>query len=196
MYMSIEVLRLIKVRARFEPAVREQLMKSPLEFLQEYDLTEDEKKQIILPHFSWLVENKLAALSYPESEDAFTILWKIGIRALLNLAEVPLPGEILKKVGILTEHIPIVGYTAPTRHQVEQALAMIHFCLDRNMPVAVHCDAGLGRTGTILACYLVGQGTSADRAITTIREWRPGSIEIPEQEAVVYEYESFFTTQI
>jgi len=194
--MSIEVLRLIKVRARFEPAVREQLMKSPLEFLQEYDLTEDEKKQIILPHFSWLVENKLAALSYPESEDAFTILWKIGIRALLNLAEVPLPGEILKKVGILTEHIPIVGYTAPTRHQVEHALAMIHFCLDRNMPVAVHCDAGLGRTGTILACYLVGQGTSADRAITTIREWRPGSIEIPEQEAVVYEYESFFTTQI
>ncbi len=196
MYMSIEVLRLIKVRARFEPAVHEQLMKSPLKFLQEYDLTEDEKKQIILPHFSWLVENKLAALSYPESEDAFTILWKIGIRALLNLAEVPLPGEILKKVGILTEHIPIVGFTAPTRYQVEQALAMIHFCLDRNMPVAVHCDAGLGRTGTILACYLVGQGTSADWAITTIREWRPGSIEIPEQEAVVYEYESFFTTQI
>jgi len=196
MYMSIEVLRLIKVRARFEPAVHEQLMKSPLKFLQEYDLTEDEKKQIILPHFSWLVENKLAALSYPESEDAFTILWKIGIRALLNLAEVPLPGEILKKVGILTEHIPIVGFTAPTRHQVEQALAMIRFCLDRNMPVAVHCDAGLGRTGTILACYLVGQGTSADRAITTIREWRPGSIEIPEQEAVVYEYERFFTTQV
>lgn len=194
--MSIEVLRLIKVRAHFEPAVREQLMKSPLKFLQEYDLTQDEKKQIVLPHFSWLVENKLAALSYPESEDAFTILRKIGIRALLNLAEVPLPGEILKKVGILTEHIPIVGFTAPTHHQVEQALAMIHFWMDRNMSVAVHCDAGLGRTGTILACYLVGQGISADHAITTIREWRPGSIEIPEQEAAVYEYESFLTTQV
>lgn len=48
--MSIEVLRLIKVRANLEPAFREQLMKSPLKFLQEYDLTEDEKQQIILPH--------------------------------------------------------------------------------------------------------------------------------------------------
>src|SRR5258708_14858950 len=167
MYMSIEVVSLIKVRARFEPAVREQLMKSPLEFLQEYDLTEDEKKQIILPHFSWLVENKLAALSYPESEDAFTILWKIGIRALLNLAEVPLPGEILKKVGILTEHIPIVGFTAPTRHQVEHALAMIHFFLAINIPVSVHCDAGLVRTATILPFYLAHKEPPPNSPITS-----------------------------
>ena len=53
--MSLEVLRLIKVRAHFEPAVRGQLMKSPLKFLQEYDLTEDEKRQIILPNFDWFL---------------------------------------------------------------------------------------------------------------------------------------------
>jgi len=194
--MSIEVLRQIKVRANFEPAFREQLLKSPLRFLQAYDLTEEEKTQIVLPHFSWLVEQKLAALSYPESEDAFTLLWKLGIRAMINLAEEPLPGETLRKVGILIEHIPVVDFTAPTLHQVEQALAMIHFCLDRNMPVAVHCIAGLGRTGTILACYLTGQGISAEEAITTIRRWRPGSIEISEQEAVIYEYERFLTAQV
>jgi len=194
--MSIEVLRQIKVRANFEPAFREQLLKSPLRFLREYDLTEDEKTQIVLPHFSWLVEQKLAALSYPESEDAFTLLWKLGIRAMINLAEEPLPGEILRKVGILIEHISVVDFTAPTLHQVEQALSMIHFCLDRNMPVAVHCIAGLGRTGTILACYLVGEGKSADQAIKTIRKWRPGSVENSEQETVIYEYERFLTAQI
>src|SRR5260370_31991554 len=181
--MSIEVLRQIKVRANFEQAFGEQLLKSPLRFLQAYDLTEEEKTQIVLPHFSWLVEQKLAALSYPESEDAFTLLWKLGIRAMINLAEEPLPGETLRKVGILTEHIPVVDFTAPTLHQVEQALAMIHFCLDRNMPVAVHCVAGLGRTGTILACYLIGQGISADRATKTIRTWRPGSVANSEQDA-------------
>src|SRR5207245_236759 len=111
-----------------------------------------------------------------------------------NFTEEPLPAEILRKVGILTEHIPVVDFTAPTLQQVKQALAMIHFYLDRNMPIAVHCIAGLGRTGTILACYLVGEGISADEAITTIRRWRPGSIEIPEQEAAVYEYERFFKT--
>ena len=63
--MSLEVLRLLKVRATLEPAFREQLMKSPLKFLQEYDLTEEEKRQIILPNFSWLFEHKLAAMAYP-----------------------------------------------------------------------------------------------------------------------------------
>jgi len=158
-------------------------------------LTEEEKTQIVLPHFSWLVEQKLAALSYPESEDAFTLLWKLGIRAMINLAEEPLPGEIPRKVGILTEHIPVVDFTAPTLRQVEQGLAMIHFYLGRNMPVAVHCIAGLGRTGTILACYLVGEGKSADEAITVIRRWRPGSIETLDQEAVIHEYEQFHRSE-
>ena len=189
--MSIEVLRQVKVRANLDPDFRVHLLKSPLKFLQDYDLTEDEKRQVILPNFSWLVEHKLAALSYPESEDAFTLVWKMGIRVLINLTEEPLPGEILRKVGILTEHIPIVDFTAPTLKQVEQALAMIHFYLERNMPVAVHCIAGLGRTGTILACYLVGEGISADEAITAIRRWRPGSIEMLDQEAVIHEYEQF-----
>jgi atypical dual specificity phosphatase len=189
--MSIEVLRQVKVRANLDPNFRMHLLKSPLKFLQDYDLTEDEKRQVILPNFSWLVEHKLAAMSYPESEDAFALLWRISIRALINLAEEPLPEEILSNVGILAEHIPVVDFTAPSLKQVEQAITMIHFYLKRNMPVAVHCIAGLGRTGTILACYLIGEGKSADVAITAIRRWRPGSIETLEQEAVIHEYEQF-----
>jgi atypical dual specificity phosphatase len=189
--MSIEVLRQVKVWANLDPTFRAQLLKSPLKFLQDYDLTDDEKTQIVVPHFSWLVEHKIAALSYPESEDAFILLWKMGIRALINLAEEPLYGEILKEVDIFIEHIPVVDFTAPTLQQVEHALAMIRSCLDRNMPVGFHCIAGLGRTGTIMACYLVGEEISADQAITTIRKWRPGSIEMLDQERVIYEYERF-----
>ena len=193
--MSIEVLRLIKVRANLEPAFREQLMKSPLQFLQEYDLTEQEKRQIVLPNLGWLFENKLAAMAYPQSEDAFTLLYQIGIRAVLNLSETPLPYEAPNTLGLLTRHIPIADFTAPTLQQAKEAVTVISSCLDRNMPVAVHCLAGLGRTGTILACYLVGMEMSANNAIIIIREWRPGSIEVPEQEAVVYEYEHFMQTQ-
>jgi atypical dual specificity phosphatase len=194
--MSTEVLHLIKVRATLELAYREQLMRNPLQFLQEYDLTEDEKRQIILPNFDWFFENKLAAMAYPESEDAFTLLYRIGIRAVLNLSEAPLPYEVPNQIGMLTKHIPIEDLTAPTLHQVKQAIAMIFSCLDRNIPVVVHCIAGLGRTGTILACYLVSQGVPADKAIATIREWRPGSIEVLEQEAVVYEYERFIKIRV
>src|SRR5713226_8445562 len=79
---------------------------------------------------------------------------------------------------------------------VKQAVATISSCLDRHMPVAVHCLAGLGRTGTILACYLVRMEMPANNAIIIIREWRPGSIEVPAQEAVVYEYERFINMQV
>ncbi len=193
--MSIEVLREVKVRANLDPDFRGQLLKGPLKFLQNYDLTEDEKRQVILPNFSWLEEHKLAAMSYPESEDAFILLWQMGIRALINLTEEPLSGKFLRKVGILAEHIPVVDFTAPSLNQIEQALAMIHFYLQRNMPVAVHCIAGLGRTGTILACYLVGEGKSANKAIAVIRRWRPGSIETLDQEAVIHEYEQFHISE-
>jgi len=193
--MSTEALQLIKVRTYLEPAFRAQLMSNPLQFLQEYDLTEDEKRQIILPNFGWLFENKLAAMAYPQSEDAFTLLYEIGIRAVLNLSELSLSFETPARIGMLTRHIPVPDFTAPTLQQVEEAVAMISSCLENHMPVAVHCMAGLGRTGTILACYLVTMEMPANNAIIVIREWRPGSIETLEQEAVVYEYERVINTR-
>lgn len=189
--MSIEVLRLIKAKANLEPRFREQLMRRPLQFLQEYDLTEDEKCQIILPNFGWLFENKLAALAYPQSEDAFTLLFQMGIRAMLNLSERPYPYETPHTLGMLTSHIPVTDYTAPTLEQAKKAVAFIVSCIDNHLPIAAHCLAGLGRTGTILACYLVEMEMPANNAIIVIRESRPGSIETLEQEAVVYEYERF-----
>jgi len=193
--MSTETLQLIKVRAHLEPGFRVQLMSNPLHFLQQYDLTEEEKWQIILPNFSWLFENKLAAMAFPESEDAFTLLYEIGVRAILTLSELSHTFETPAKIGMLTRHIPVADFTAPTLQQVEEAVALISSCLNRHMPVVVHCIAGLGRTGTILACYLVATGMHANNAIIVIREWRPGSTETSEQEAVVFEYKRYISSQ-
>jgi atypical dual specificity phosphatase len=52
---------------------------------------------------------------------------------------------------------------------------------EQQMGVAVHCAAGLGRTGVIVACYLITLGRTADEAIDEIRNLRPGSIETAEQ---------------
>lgn len=56
--------------------------------------------------------------------------------------------------------------------------------------VGVHCAMGCGRTGTILACYLVAsEGYSANDAIIEARKRRKGSIETRRQEQAVRDYE-------
>ena len=56
------------------------------------------------------------------------------------------------------------------------------------MGVAVHCTAGKGRTGTVLAAYFVNAGLSAREAIQKVRTLRPGSIETPGQEEAIAEF--------
>ena len=59
---------------------------------------------------------------------------------------------------------------------------------ERHMGVAVHCGAGLGRTGVVLACYFVHKGLTAQNAIGRVRRLRPGSIETDEQADAIAEF--------
>ena len=64
--MSVDVFQELKIRAQLDPVVRRNLAAHPLQFLANFDLSFDEKRQIILPHFSWINENRLAAMSFPD----------------------------------------------------------------------------------------------------------------------------------
>jgi len=58
--------------------------------------------------------------------------------------------------------------------------------------VAIHCHAGMGRTGLIAACIMIAQraGTlSALDAVAHVREKRPGSIQTIHQKAFVSTFE-------
>ena len=60
----------------------------------------------------------------------------------------------------------------------------------------VHCAAGMGRAGTILACYFVKyQKYSAKDAIKKIRIERPGSIQSETQELAITYYEKHIGNQ-
>ncbi|CAD5227025.1 unnamed protein product [Bursaphelenchus xylophilus] len=56
--------------------------------------------------------------------------------------------------------------------------------------IAVHCHAGLGRTGTLIACFLVlSKGMSASEALELVRSKRPNSVQSMEQVVVVGQIE-------
>jgi protein-tyrosine phosphatase len=85
-------------------------------------------------------------------------------------------------------HEPVEDMTAPTQEQLDRVMRAITRANEHHIGVGIHCSAGMGRTGVILACYFVNQGLNAKNAIARVRRMRPGSVETDEQADAVAEY--------
>lgn len=143
-----------------------------------------------MQRFYWVIEGRLAGCSRPGAygqsiADDLAILRDHGIQSVLTLTETPVLAHELEAAGLDTLHLPVDDFFAPTTQQMLQALAYIDASLAESMPVAVHCLAGQGRTGTILAAWLLRSGLSADEAISEIRALAPGAIESAPQVAAL-----------
>jgi atypical dual specificity phosphatase len=138
--------------------------------------------------FTWIDKPLLGAMAQPESAEELAWLRHQGIEVLLSLTEDPPRRDWINESGLLLFHVPVVDMEAPTPEQVERSLSAIARANARQMGVTVHCTAGLGRTGVILACYFVTQGLSPSNAMARVRRLRPGSIETDEQADAVVEF--------
>jgi atypical dual specificity phosphatase len=138
--------------------------------------------------FSWVEKPVLAGMAQPESVEELTWLRDHGIQLLISLSEEPPPREWINEAGLLSMHVPIEDMQAPSVHQIELCMSAIQKAHGNQMGVGIHCTAGMGRTGTILACYFVTKELSAQSAIAKVRELRPGSVETPEQAEAVADF--------
>ena len=138
--------------------------------------------------FSWLIENKLAGSGIPTSIDEVQWVIKQGVKSIVTIREESLDESWIKDVNYL--HVLSNDMSVPEFDDLVHAVDFIHSRITNNEPVLVHCLAGMGRTGVILACYLVKhQKMSASEATEKVREERPGSIQSYPQEEIIFRFE-------
>ncbi|MBO0726512.1 MAG: dual specificity protein phosphatase family protein [Blastocatellia bacterium] len=162
----------------------------------------------------WLVPGRLLAGEYPGAETKEEARRKLrsflnaGVDFFLDLTEedeglepyAPLLQEeaMARDHEVIYRRLPIPDMDAPTTERMSEIQQTIAAALEEGRTVYVHCWGGVGRTGTVIGCYLVEHEVSFLEALAEIRRRRRGtkdgwkkSPETPAQEDFVKRWRSF-----
>ncbi len=139
-----------------------------------------------IPNSYWVEPGRLLAGEYPgsrsraETMDRIRRLLHAGVTTFIDLTqagELPDYAAFLRaESSIPIEHHrwPIVDHgVPPSAHYMVEILDAISAARAQDRCVYVHCRAGIGRTGTTIACYLTRSGLTADQALDQLqRLWQ------------------------
>ncbi|MFO0613319.1 MAG: ATP-binding cassette domain-containing protein [Polyangiaceae bacterium] len=130
----------------------------------------------------WVLPDRLAGMHRPGLLRALDVdletLADAGFSVLVCLEELlPYDTDVVRAFGFELVHVPIADMQAPRAEELGSIAELIRARMNRGARVAVHCRAGLGRTGTVLAAVQVLAGLSAEAAVRDIRRAEPRFIQ-------------------
>jgi hypothetical protein len=140
-----------------------------------------------IPDSYWVIDGLLLAGEYPGARDRATARRRLesfvdaGIRTFVDLTEAR---ELTRYDEILCDVATARGFDCrhlryavrdlgvPRLELLQQILDAIHAEVSAGRPTYVHCWGGIGRTGTVIGCWLVAGGLSGEQAIARIEVLR------------------------
>ena len=137
-------------------------------------------------NFSWVLPGALAGSMGPTERRHLIYFEQRDITAIVRMEENTISAD---PWGFVELYEPVPDFGAPPVAQIDRIVNFVEQQIEIwERPTVITCAAGIGRTGTILAAYLVNTGWTAAEAIDYIRQLRPGSIQTAGQEDAVREY--------
>jgi atypical dual specificity phosphatase len=152
----------------------------------------------------WVIDGELAGMGMPfisvgrrlqrggdlsAFDDDLRLLYEAGIKAVVSLLNIERDSIIYQSAGFEFRNWPINNGQAPTLQQAIEFAEFVDRCRANRIPVAVFCEAGLGRTGTMLAAYLIHLNRTAAAAIAEIRGRERAAIETPLQLRFLHDFQ-------
>merc|ERR1712107_655208 len=137
--------------------------------------------------FRAVCDGELAGCSLPGNGSALQLprdlrwLYEQGIRMVVSLNEGPslqLPSAItaFRDIGITNIRLESADYGAPSIEDLHRFVSIVQEERSKGGRTVVHCNAGQGRTGTMLCVYQIANGISLDEAMVNssgCRSYKP-----------------------